>query len=388
MRLLRIACSAALLVAASAVAAVADPAPAPLSETTVLDTAREKVASGDFQGGITYLAPYVQAHPKSVAAARLLGDLYYRIPDYKRAETVWRGIVAQHPDDREVHNRLGSLYAVEDRIPEALLEFEKSVPSRDGYEGLVAMHRRAGDLQAFLAKLQQAATENPLDPNRWGALGAVERSMHELAEAKAAFTRQVGLAPQSCDARLNIANVQVDLGEIDPAIANLRACLAVDATYYPAVVNLGEAFLEKNDNQTARPYFDRGLELKPNGYEALVDIGYIIDMQGDWRTAVTYYDRALQSDPLRSEAYINLGYDFNEHQLFPLAQAAFVKGLSIAPDNGRLHYMLGVTYSLQGKIDLARTQFNDAMTSDEAIVVKAAKSELSLLPGSPAAGVR
>ena len=381
MRLLRILCTAAALAAATAMPAWAGPAPASPPDTSVLDTAREKVAAGDFQGGITYLAPYVHDHPGDVAAGKLLGDLYFRIPDYKRAENVWRALVALHPDDRELHNRLGSLYAVQDRINEALVEFQKSVPSRDGYEGLVAMHRKAGDLPEFLAKLSEAARSNPLDANAWGALGAVERSMHETLEAKAAFTRQVALAPASCEARLNLANVQVDLGYVDPAIGNLRACLSVNSTYYPAIVNLGEAFLEKNDDKTARPYFDRALEIKANGYEALVDIGYIVDRLGDWRSAVSYYNRALEADPLRSEAYINLGYDFNEHQLFPLAQAAFVKGLSIAPDNGRLHYMLGVTYSLQGKIDLARAQFTDAMSSDEAIVVKAAKSELSLLPG-------
>ncbi|MBV8644890.1 MAG: hypothetical protein JO225_13375, partial [Candidatus Eremiobacteraeota bacterium] len=84
--------------------------------------------------------------------------------------------------------------------------------------------------------------------------------------------------------------------------------------------------------------------------------------------------------PMRPEAYIDLGYDYNEHRLFPLAEAAYLKGLSVASDDGRLHYMLAVTYNLQGKITLAREQYRFAIASEEPIVVHAAQADMALLP--------
>ena len=111
-----------------------------------------------------------------------------------------------------------------------------------------------------------------------------------------------------------------------------------------------------------------------------IDIGYIHDSQGDWKTAITFYNRAIRSDPMKPEAYIDLGYDYNEHRLFPLAEAAYIKGLAVAQDDGRLHYMLAVTYNLQGKIALARDQYRHAIASEEPIVVRAAQAELALLP--------
>jgi Tfp pilus assembly protein PilF len=83
---------------------------------------------------------------------------------------------------------------------------------------------------------------------------------------------------------------------------------------------------------------------------------------------------------MKPEAYIDLGYDYNEHRLFPLAEAAYIKGLSVSQDDGRLHYMLAVTYNLQGKIALARDQYRHAIASEEPIVVRAAQAELALLP--------
>ena len=385
MRLLRTIAVAAALVVVQA-------GPSLATETTVvfpspnqidpaeLYAARAKVASGDTKGAIDGLAPYVASHPQDAAAGRLLGDLYFRVPDYAKAEKVWKSLLAVDPGDRETHSRLGALYAAQDRINDAMYEFQLSLPSKNGYAGLVMTHKRAGDLPQYLAQLQSDTDHHPFDIGKWGELGQAQRALHHYDLAYDAFNHVVAIRPSSCSARVDVANALVDLGRIDPAITHLKACLATDANYYPAVVNLGEAYLEKNDFATARPHLDRALTIRPEGTEALVDIGYVYDAQGDWKTAVNYYNRAIRSDPMRPEAYIDLGYDYNEHRLFPLAEAAYIKGLSVSQDDGRLHYMLAVTYNLQGKIALAREQYRHAIASEEPIVVHAAKAELALLP--------
>jgi len=42
------------------------------------------------------LAPYVAAHPGDAAAGRLLGDLYFRVPEYAKAEKIWKALIG-HP---------------------------------------------------------------------------------------------------------------------------------------------------------------------------------------------------------------------------------------------------------------------------------------------------
>ncbi len=380
---------AALVVVQTGPAFAAPATPAPSTpadaETTkgdpvVLDAARAKVAAGDTKGAIDGLAPYVAAHPGDAAAGRLLGDLYFRVPDYRKAEKIWKALVAATPEDRETHSRLGALYAVEDRIGASMAEFQSSLPSRSGYVGLVMIHKRTGDLPQYLAGLQYETDQHPFDVAKWAELGQAERALHNPQLALAAFNHVAAIRPSSCAARVDVANALVDLSRIDPAIVHLKACLAVDANCYPAVVNLGEAYLEKADYEAARPYLARALALRPEGPEALVDIGFIYDALGDWKTAITYYNRAIRSDPMRPEAYIDLGYDYNEHRLFPLAEAAYLNGLSVSVDDGRLHYLLAVTYNVQGKIALARDQYQHALASEEPIVVRAARAELALLP--------
>ncbi len=223
---------------------------------------------------------------------------------------------------------------------------------RSGYNGLVMIHKKAGDLAQYMADLDFRTQTHPFDVSAWKALGEANRVLRRFPLALGAYERVVGIRPSACDARVDLANVQVDVGQLDAAIANLKVCLENDAGYYPATVNLGEAYVEKHDYATARPLLDRALAIRPEGAEALIDIGYIYDAQGDWKTALGYYNRSIRSDPLRPEGYIDLGYDYNQRRFFQLAESAYLKGISVAPDDGRLHYMLAVTYNVQGKIEL------------------------------------
>jgi len=394
MRLMYLLAVAAAFAVAQTGPAVAAPPPSPATSTpqaeidappipdnaAILDAARAKVVAGDTKGAIDGLAPYVAAHPGDVAAGRLLGDLYFRVPDFAKAEKTWKALLAVKPADRETHSRLGALYAVQDRVADSMIEFQASLPSRQGYAGLVMIHKRNGDLQQYIAGLQYDVERNPFDVAKWSELGQAQRALHHTELSFDAFNRVAIIRPTSCSARVDVAYALVDLGRIDAAITHLKACIAIDANYYPAVVNLGEAYIEKGDDDTARPLLDRALTLRREGTEALVDIGYIYDSRGDWKTAIGYYNRSMLSDPLRPEAYIDLGFDYNEHRLFPLAEAAYLKGLAVSNDDGRLHYMLAVTYNVQGKIALARDQYERALASEEPRVVRAAQAELALLP--------
>jgi Tfp pilus assembly protein PilF len=55
-----------------------------------------------------------------------------------------------------------------------------------------------------------------------------------------------------------------------------------------------------------------------------------------------------------------LGYTYNAHHQYQLAEAALIKGLAIAPEDGRLHFLLGDAYARQGNDNLAATQYRAA----------------------------
>lgn len=355
------------------------------SAAHMIERLRAEAVDGNLNGAITELSDYVRRHPEELEPARLLGDFYYRKPDLVSAERVYKSILSRFPSDRETWNRLGGIFAAQDRVDEAIAAFDKSIPEPSAYVNLVELHRRRGDLAAFQRQIAADAERNPNDQRTLLTYGNVLRATKKYTDAVAVFKRALDLSPNRCAALNDLANAYLDLGRVNDAVPLLERCLLLEPTAYFALVNIGEANIELGRFDKARTYLERAVKIRSDRPEAYVDIGYLEDIAQRWKSAVQLYQRAISVDPLSRDAYIDLGYDYNEQKLYALAEAAFLKGLSVAPHDGRLSYMLGVTYNEQGKIDLAKQQYKRAIdVSDEEIVVRAARRELALLEARPA----
>ena len=357
------------------------------SPTQLMDRVRAQAVNGQLSGAISQLEDFVRAHPEVAATQRLLGDLYFRKPDLVAAERAYKAVVQRYPNDQETWNRLGGLYAAEDRVDEAIAAFNKSVTEPSVYYNLVALHRRRGDLDQFEQQVATDAQHNPTDLKKALIYGNVLLAVHKYETAIAEFKQALTLAGPAdrCPALNDLALAYLDVRRTSEAIPLLERCLAVKPTDYSALVNLAEANIELGKYDAARPYLDRALKSEIDRPEAYVDIGFLEDVAHQWKSAVANYQKAIAVDPLWRDAYINLGYDYNEQKLYALAEAAFIKGLSVAPNDGRLSLMLGKTYSEQGKVALAKQQYERVVKySDEKSVVNAARLYLSQIEGTAA----
>ena len=348
-----------------------------------VEQARKLVANGELDNAIKQLKLYVAAHPRDIGPARYLGDLYYRKADLAAAAKTFLAILQIAPDDRETHNRLGGVYAAQDRIADSIDEFQRSIPSVGAYPHLVDLHRRRGDLDAFTNELRVKAAAHEFDAGDQFSLGQVLRAEHKPVEALGFLQRALEIQSRNCQILSELGSTYLDLNDVHSAIDVLERCLVINPREYAALVNLGDAYVQNAQLDRARAEFEAANLVRVDGSEALIDLGYLDDVAGNWDDAVHFYLRAIAVDPLARDAYVNLGYDYEHHRLFALAEAAYIKGLSVVPGDGRLHYLLGETYQEQGKTALARQEWQRALSSDEPDVANAASYRLALQSPAP-----
>jgi len=361
---------------AASFAAVSAQAAASAAE---LQAARSLADAGDIKGAITGLATYVAANPADIAAAKFLGDLDVRAADWKDAQAAYLAVLVIDPGSKEVHDRLGNVYAAEDLIPQAIAEYKKSLPDAVAYADLVRLHRRLGDLDAFVASYRKEAEDSPTDPLAQYGYGLILRDLRRPADALTYLLRAVDLAPRSCPVEAELGNAYLDLNRTASARASFHACLALDPNYYPALIDLSDSYDPVTESAAARGLLQRAIALRPDRPEAFVDLGFVEDANGEMTSAIENYQNALARDVLCRDAYVNLGYDYQVQHQFLLAEAAFLKGLSVSPSDGRLEFLLGATYVEQGKRDLARQEFANAARSEEPDVSSAAQRLLTIL---------
>jgi tetratricopeptide (TPR) repeat protein len=345
--------------------------------------AREQIAAGNIDLAVQQLAQFVASHPDAVEAARFLGDLYYRQGHFDRAEAVYKQLLVINPHDKETHNRLGVVYATENRINDAIVQFESALPGTDSIRDLVILHLRKGDLLQYLAEMQRAANDQPTDADTQEELGEIYETIHRPNDAILYFKRALDTDPRMVPALNGLGMAYLDLHDFTTATQYLSDCLNVDLANYACLDNLGVARIQAGNYEDAMTYLRRAHRLEPERPEALVNFGYLSDAHGDWKRAVAYYVQAISVNPYVPESYVNLGIDYEHNGLYPLAQSALLKGVAAAPYDGRVRYLLARAYAAQGQKALALAQLKAAETSLDPDVAAIAKEETVRLMSAP-----
>jgi tetratricopeptide (TPR) repeat protein len=347
--------------------------------------ARQLIAAGQLDDAVTWLAQFVASHPAATDAARFLGDLYYRQGRFDLAESTYNALLARNLHDKETHNRLGVVYATQNKVDEAIAQFQDALPGTDSIRDLVMMHLRKGDLPQYEAQMERAAKENPSDGDDQEELGEVLQAIHRPAEAILFFRRALDDDPQSISALNGAGMTYLDLHDHMQATTYLQDCLNIDRVNYACLDNLGVAKIQAADYGSALDTFTLAHRLEPERPEALVNFGYMADLRGDWKRAVSYYVQAIAIDPYVPESYVNLGIDYEHNGLYSLAQSALLKGVAAAPWDGRIHYLLARAYTAQGQKALALEQLRAAADSLDPDVAQIAKEETARLTAPTAA---
>lgn len=346
---------------------------------------RQLIAAGQLDDAVTWLAQFAATHPDATDAARFLGDLYYRQGHFDLAESTYNALLAKNPHDKETHNRLGVVYATQNKVDEAIVQFQDALPGTDSIRDLVMMHLRKGDLPQYEDQMEHTAKANPTDADVQEELGEVLQAIHRPAEAIIYFRRALDDDPESIAALNGAGMTYLDLHDHVQATTYLDDCLNIDRVNYACLDNLGVARIQAGDYGSALDTFTRAHRLEPERPEALVNFGYMADLRGDWKRAVTYYVQAIAIDPYVPESYVNLGIDYEHNGLYSLAQSALLKGVAAAPWDGRIHYLLARAYTAQGQRALALEQLKAAADSLDPDVAQIAKDESARLTAPTAA---
>lgn len=100
----------------------------------------------------------------------------------------------------------------------------------------------------------------------------------------------------------------------------------------------------------------------PSGETAAhwLDQGGMLCTYGNFKAAVSAYEKALALSPNDGEIHFSLGVAYTEMGDYTNALAAIDKAISLAPDNARYHYGRAWSLLLAGRAAEARPSFQRA----------------------------
>ncbi|WP_232314956.1 tetratricopeptide repeat protein [Picosynechococcus sp. PCC 7003] len=133
-------------------------------------------------------------------------------------------------------------------------------------------------------------------------------------------------------AKLSEGLAIIQQGNLDGAIAQFQAAIALDPLLWQAHYNLGLALGQRGDLLAAAQAFLETIELQPNFAVAYGNLGGVLIDSQNWPQAEPYLRRALSLDPNLAIAHYNLGLIYRHQGNRDAAIQAWQKARELAPD--------------------------------------------------------
>jgi protein O-GlcNAc transferase len=165
--------------------------------------------------------------------------------DLDRAESLYRRVLATHPDHANAIHLLGVLEHQRGRHVQAIDWISQAIvldPSRPDYRNsLGVVFRAQGRLDDAAQAHREALSLDPIYPDALSNLGVVLHELGRLAEARVSLQDALRIAPHHVNAAFALANLLQDIGESTAAVTHYRHAHALAPARADILGNLGIA---------------------------------------------------------------------------------------------------------------------------------------------------
>jgi Flp pilus assembly protein TadD len=237
-----------------------------------------------------------------------------------------------------------------------------------------------GKPEAAIAKIKEAAAENPRSAELHDALGSLYAQAKDWAHAEQEFSAAIRLRPDLAGAHLRLGLVLAaeqkpgaeaewmrayekasqdagialavgralaDAGQDEQALPVLERAVALQPQSTDAAYQLALVLQRANRVADAVALLKRVVEAEPENGDALINLGLALTQLHQGRDAVPYLEHAVRLKPDDATAHQNLAAAYLQLNEVAQAEVELKAALKFAPDSYQLHYNLGTAYKLQ-----------------------------------------
>jgi tetratricopeptide (TPR) repeat protein len=210
-----------------------------------------------------------------------------------------------------------------------------------------------------------------LDPQLPEARNNLGNALLELGQYEdAAGSYRLALRVKPDDVRIlcNLGNAERLLGQFDQAIASTRRAIALNPAAALAHNSLGRILAAVGQREQAAASYRQALLLDPGYVEALNNLGNVLREIGQRREAAALYRKAVELDPGHAESHCNLGTVLFEFRRVDEAVASYRQALALRPDYAAAHLALGLALRQQRRPADAEASARAALAVDPSYV--------------------
>ncbi len=178
---------------------------------------------------------------------------------------------------------------------------------------------------------------------------ATRAQLRHWKDSEALYTRAIEVTEENYAARVGLANVFAERGELDRARRWNEEALAIHPDYVPALYDL--ALLEQHAGQAERAIelYRRALERLPDFSAARLNLGSLLAERGEDVDAALEFEGVLELVPDHPDAHFNLAQLLLKHGELEKAVEHLELAVRARADHAAAWERLGVAREAQGR---------------------------------------
>jgi superkiller protein 3 len=308
-----------------------------------LAEAEQLLGSGDQDGVIRLLAPWVEKNPKLAEAQHGLGIAYYQKPDFPNA--------IRH---------LSMAFR---------LEPENTPAWRQTVEVLAMAYYFSNRAKDALPLLEMASAWSQDNTNFQYTLAMAYLATHDRQNARRSFARIFGLDPESPPAYILAADLMSQEKYVDDSEAMILEALKKKPDLPLVSYKLGLIALTRGRFEEAAKYMLKELETNPGHSNAWHYLGDAYVRLGKHDAAVEPLQRAIWLNLQSTRSYLLLATVYVQQNRLFVAENTLKRVIDMEPRNYEAHFQLARIYHKTSRPELAKKQMeivNQLRASGEA----------------------
>ncbi len=245
---------------------------------------------------------------------------------------------------------------------------DKDPSSSDGLSGLLNTYIAQKEFDKAVAAANAQIAKSPNNSNFYDLLGtALFNSRKDLPGAEVALRKAIELDKNNTDALEKLGKVQIQAGHADEALALYQQSIKDNPREVRFYILAGELYESKPDWDKARAMYQQALSIQPDQPLASNNLAYVmLDHGGNVDVAMAMAQSARRALPDWPNAADTLGWAFYRKGVYQSAINQFQEALRLSekdgvPEDGTIHYHLGMAYEKANQTALARQQLEKAL---------------------------
>lgn len=301
---------------------------------------------------------------------RRFGIGYQQLSQFRCQEALeaYNLLPRAHQDTPWVLAQMGRAQYEQASYPEAERYFRRlriMSPTRmqgmEVYSTILWHLKRETDLSFLAHELIDSAW---LSPEAWCALGNAWSLAKDHEQALRCFKRATQLDSKFAYAYTLQGHEHMANEEYDKALTAFRLSISADRRHYNAYYGIGMVYEKLGNYDKAYTHFQAASQIHPTNAVLICCIGTVLEKQSQTTQALQYFSKATELAPRAAQARFRKARALLAAGHLPLAHQELLILKDLAPDDARVHFLLGKLYKIQNDKSHAVRHFTQALSLD------------------------